>query len=93
MFPTRYFIFMMIIIEASSGPLPDERTAHLSRPNRPEGLERFLGLGVVLPYPYFQKPQYRFPVYDREGRGYLAYGYGGKETFRYTKFDQSEGHH
>ncbi len=36
-------------------PIPDEETAHLSLPNRDDGLERVLGLGVVIPYPYFQK--------------------------------------
>lgn len=79
-------------IESCSG---DVSNGHLSIPNRDrdKSLERLLGLGVVLPYPYFQKPRYRFPVYDRNGRGSLFYGYGGREVYEYKSFTPIEGHH
>jgi len=77
-------------------PIPnqgDSSNGHLSLPNRDVGKERIFGLGFVLPYPYFQKPKYRYPVYDRNGRGTLLYGYGGKETYNYRVFTPIEGHH
>jgi hypothetical protein len=71
----------------------DVTNGHLAQPNRATGLERLLGLGFVLPYPYFQRPRYRYPVYDRQGRGTLLYGYGGPETYQYRVFTPIEGHH
>jgi len=73
----------------------DLTNGYLSKPNRErdKSLERLLGLSVVLPYPYFQKPRYRYPVYDRSGRGSLFYGYGGPEVYKYQTFTPIEGHH
>ncbi|ODM96931.1 hypothetical protein Ocin01_09740 [Orchesella cincta] len=64
-------------------------TFHLSLPNTETGFERVLGLGLAFPHP----PRHRYPVYDSEGRGSLAYGYGGNEVYPYRVFDPVEGHH
>jgi len=76
-----------------ASPVPDISNGHLSLPNRERGFERFFGIGLAFPYPYFQRPKYRYPVYDRAGRGRLLYGYGGPETFQYKVFTPIEGHH
>jgi len=92
----QYLALAFAVMLVLSLPVPnnaDVTNGHLSLPNRPVGLERLLGLGFVLPYPYFQKPRYRYPVYDRQGRGSLLYGYGGPETYQYRVFTPIEGHH
>lgn len=43
-------------------------------------------------YPYYQKPNYRYPFYDNSGNGELLYGYGGQKLFRYTVFKPVEGY-
>ncbi|XP_037802852.1 uncharacterized protein LOC119597364 [Penaeus monodon] len=42
-------------------------------------------------YPYYQRPKYRYPFYDHQGKGELLYGYGGPQLFRYTVFKPVEG--
>lgn len=43
-------------------------------------------------YPYYQRPKYRYPFYDHQGKGELLYGYGGPQLFRYTVFKPVEGY-
>ncbi|CAL4111201.1 unnamed protein product [Meganyctiphanes norvegica] len=43
-------------------------------------------------YPYYQRPNYRYPFYDGAGNGELLYGYGGKKLYRYTVFKPVEGY-
>jgi len=95
---TKVLRYLAVAILTSALLLPaqaDETNAILSLPNLATGksAERFLGVGAPVPYPYFQKPRYRYPVYDSEGRGSLVYGYGGKDVYRYTSFTPIEGHH
>ncbi|XP_069936385.1 uncharacterized protein [Cherax quadricarinatus] len=42
-------------------------------------------------YPYYQRPRYRYPFYNDEGKGELLYGYGGPRLFKYTVFKPVEG--
>jgi len=53
------------------------------------GLGRLIG--GILPNSYYSRPKYRFPYYDH-GKGYLMYGYGGKELYEYSVFKPLEGY-
>ena len=44
-----------------------------------------------LPNTWKSRPNYRFPYYDKNGRGYPLYGYGDYELFEYSEFDWLEG--
>ena len=46
----------------------------------------------IVPNSYYSRPALRFPYYDKQGKGYLLYGYGGKELFEYSVFDMLEGY-
>ncbi|XP_011876688.1 PREDICTED: uncharacterized protein LOC105566899, partial [Vollenhovia emeryi] len=54
---------------------------------------------AVLPEPqapnfqYFERPKYRYPYYDENGKGKLLYGYGGPELFQYKTYSVLEGIH
>ncbi|CAG7824743.1 unnamed protein product [Allacma fusca] len=79
---------LTVLIQPAASDLSN---GHLSKPNldRDKSMERLLGLGVIYPYPYFQKPRYRFPVYDRNGRGSLFYGYGGREKSPFKSYKKN----
>jgi len=49
-------------------------------------------LGQFLPNTYYSRPKFRYPYYDRNGQGYLLYGYGGKELYEYSVFKPLEGY-
>ena len=49
------------------------------------------GEQTSLPNTWESKPKYRYPYYDHKGRGYLLYGYGGRELYSYEEFDTLEG--
>uniref|UniRef100_A0A2A4JLM0 Uncharacterized protein n=1 Tax=Heliothis virescens TaxID=7102 RepID=A0A2A4JLM0_HELVI len=42
-------------------------------------------------FQYFERPNYRYPYYDEQGRGKLLYGYGGPELYQYKSFSPLEG--
>lgn len=44
-----------------------------------------------IPFPYYQKPAYRYPYYDSSGKGHLYYGYGDEKLYTYNKFTPLEG--
>ncbi|XP_044729464.1 uncharacterized protein LOC123292815, partial [Chrysoperla carnea] len=44
-------------------------------------------------FQYFERPKYRYPYYDENGRGRLLYGYGGSKLYQYKSFSQLEGIH
>ncbi|XP_059062703.1 uncharacterized protein LOC131855446 [Achroia grisella] len=44
-------------------------------------------------FQYFERPNYRYPYYDENGRGKLLYGYGGPELFQYKSYSPLEGIH
>ncbi|XP_014273597.1 uncharacterized protein [Halyomorpha halys] len=44
-------------------------------------------------FQYFERPRYRYPYYDKNGRGKLLYGYGGDQLYEYTKYSPLEGVH
>jgi len=50
-------------------------------------------LGGLLPNTYFSKPRFRYPYYDRRGKGHLLYGYGEKELYEYSVFKPLEGYY
>lgn len=39
------------------------------------------------------RPKYRYPYYDENGRGKLLYGYGGPELYQYKTYSALEGIH
>ncbi|XP_043224087.1 uncharacterized protein LOC122382599 [Amphibalanus amphitrite] len=53
--------------------------------------ERFLAIPQI-PYPYYQRPRYRYPFYDRYGHGKLLYGYGDGHLYTYTQFKPLDGY-
>ncbi|XP_020295979.1 uncharacterized protein LOC109860962 [Pseudomyrmex gracilis] len=42
-------------------------------------------------FQYFERPRYRYPYYDENGKGKLLYGYGGPELYQYKTFSLLEG--
>ncbi|XP_048006650.1 uncharacterized protein LOC134755486 [Cydia strobilella] len=44
-------------------------------------------------FQYFERPKYRYPYYDENGRGKLLYGYGGPELYQYKSYSPLEGIH
>ncbi|XP_060807850.1 uncharacterized protein LOC106131737 isoform X2 [Amyelois transitella] len=44
-------------------------------------------------FQYFERPNYRYPYYDENGRGKLLYGYGGAELYQYKSYSPLEGIH
>ncbi|XP_050669425.1 uncharacterized protein LOC126968436 [Leptidea sinapis] len=44
-------------------------------------------------FQYFERPKYRFPYYDENGKGKLLYGYGGPELYQYKSYSPLEGIH
>ncbi|XP_021198611.3 uncharacterized protein LOC135118613 [Helicoverpa armigera] len=42
-------------------------------------------------FQYFERPNYRYPYYDEQGRGKLLYGYGGPELYQYKSYSPLEG--
>ncbi|XP_055377453.1 uncharacterized protein LOC129609522 [Condylostylus longicornis] len=44
-------------------------------------------------FQYFERPSYRYPYYDENGRGKLLYGYGGPDLYTYKAYTPLEGIH
>lgn len=44
-------------------------------------------------FQYFERPRYRYPYYDENGRGKLLYGYGGSDLYQYKSYSPLEGIH
>ncbi|XP_043492844.1 uncharacterized protein LOC122518166 [Polistes fuscatus] len=44
-------------------------------------------------FQYFERPKYRYPYYDENGRGKLLYGYGGPDLYEYKTYSILEGIH
>ncbi|XP_067002373.1 uncharacterized protein [Anabrus simplex] len=42
-------------------------------------------------FQYFERPKYRYPYYDENGRGKLLYGYGGSDLYQYKTYSPLEG--
>ena len=85
-------------------PQPDRLAGHGVTPNlnpsvKPAmeseevgGFYDMMKKGVkMLPNTWESRPNLRYPYYDSEGRGYLLYGYGGKDLYEYSEFDFLEG--
>ncbi|XP_014472710.1 PREDICTED: uncharacterized protein LOC106743414 [Dinoponera quadriceps] len=57
------------------------------------------GSAATLPKPkapnfqYFERPKYRYPYYDENGKGKLLYGYGGPQLYQYRTYSALEGIH
>nr|XP_012226139.1 PREDICTED: uncharacterized protein LOC105674425 [Linepithema humile] len=60
--------------------LTDRSTAQLPEPKAPN-------------FQYFERPRYRYPYYDENGKGKLLYGYGGPELYQYKTYSALEGIH
>ncbi|XP_063374548.1 uncharacterized protein LOC134662210 [Cydia amplana] len=62
-------------------------------------LSLFISADSTVPQPrapnfqYFERPKYRYPYYDENGRGKLLYGYGGPELYQYKSYSPLEGIH
>ena len=46
----------------------------------------------IWPNSFYDIPRHRYPYYDKDGRGELVYGYGGRSLFRYSIFRPLEGY-
>ncbi|CAO1322451.1 unnamed protein product [Diamesa tonsa] len=44
-------------------------------------------------FQYFERPKYRYPYYDVNGKGKLLYGYGGSELYQYKSYSPIDGIH
>ncbi|EFN86536.1 hypothetical protein EAI_04374 [Harpegnathos saltator] len=44
-------------------------------------------------FQYFERPKYRYPYYDENGKGKLLYGYGGPDLYQYKTYSALEGIH
>ncbi|KAL2716317.1 hypothetical protein V1478_013993 [Vespula squamosa] len=44
-------------------------------------------------FQYFERPKYRYPYYDENGKGKLLYGYGGSDLYEYRTYTILEGIH
>ncbi|XP_054278693.1 uncharacterized protein LOC129005189 [Macrosteles quadrilineatus] len=44
-------------------------------------------------FQYFERPKYRYPYYDENGKGKLLYGYGGSDLYQYKSYSPLEGIH
>ncbi|CRL03483.1 CLUMA_CG016411, isoform A [Clunio marinus] len=44
-------------------------------------------------FQYFERPKYRYPYYDINGKGKLLYGYGGPELYQYKSYSPIDGIH
>ncbi|XP_029725561.1 uncharacterized protein LOC109426667 [Aedes albopictus] len=44
-------------------------------------------------FQYFERPKYRYPYYDEQGRGKLLYGYGGPDLYQYKSYSPLDGIH
>ncbi|XP_055625110.1 uncharacterized protein LOC129767883 [Toxorhynchites rutilus septentrionalis] len=44
-------------------------------------------------FQYFERPKYRYPYYDENGKGKLLYGYGGPELYQYKSYSPLDGIH
>ncbi|XP_014361525.2 uncharacterized protein LOC106713276 [Papilio machaon] len=44
-------------------------------------------------FQYFERPKYRYPYYDENGKGKLLYGYGGPDLYQYKSYSPLEGIH
>jgi len=49
-------------------------------------------LGGLFPNTYYSRPNYRYPYYDNDGKGYLLYGYGDEDLYEYSIFKPLEGY-
>ncbi|KAK1134637.1 hypothetical protein K0M31_007418 [Melipona bicolor] len=72
-------IFATIIVTCLLG-LIVETAATIAQPKAPN-------------FQYFERPKYRYPYYDENGRGKLLYGYGGPDLYQYKTYSALEGIH
>ena len=55
-------------------------------------MQRWLEGLFTWPNTFYDRPCFRYPYYDRTGRGMLLYGYGGQRLYRYSYFVPLEGY-
>ncbi|XP_012273083.1 uncharacterized protein LOC105695767 [Orussus abietinus] len=70
----------MILLLASILAVVSEVLATVAEPKAPN-------------FQYFERPKYRYPYYDENGKGRLLYGYGGPELYQYRTYSALEGIH
>ncbi|CAK9807166.1 hypothetical protein ANTPLA_LOCUS5198 [Anthophora plagiata] len=73
-------MFFATIIAAFLLGLIAETAAAIAQPKAPN-------------FQYFERPKYRYPYYDENGRGKLLYGYGGPDLYQYKTYSALEGIH
>ncbi|XP_018357170.1 PREDICTED: uncharacterized protein LOC108757224 isoform X2 [Trachymyrmex septentrionalis] len=79
-FTSRLTMIALTIVAICFFTLIDESTAVLAEPQAPN-------------FQYFERPKYRYPFYDENGKGKLLYGYGGPELYQYKTYSVLEGIH
>ena len=55
-------------------------------------VQRWLRDLFAWPNTFYDRPRFRYPYYDRKGRGMTLYGYGGRELYCYSHFSPLEGY-
>eukprot|EP00088_Acartia_fossae_P069136 TRINITY_DN8943_c0_g2_i1.p1 TRINITY_DN8943_c0_g2~~TRINITY_DN8943_c0_g2_i1.p1 ORF type:complete len:204 (-),score=50.03 TRINITY_DN8943_c0_g2_i1:25-636(-) len=79
---------------AGSKGLPGNKRVRRPPGEQPAGVSNLTRmLGGFLPNTYFSRPRFRYPYYDRNGKGYLLYGYGEKDLYEYSVFKPLEGYY
>ncbi|XP_015110453.1 uncharacterized protein LOC107036789 [Diachasma alloeum] len=73
------FLKVMFLLAMVMAVIPGN-TATIAEPKAPN-------------FQYFERPKYRYPYYDENGRGRLLYGYGGPELYQYRTYSALEGIH
>ncbi|XP_011311176.1 uncharacterized protein [Fopius arisanus] len=76
---TNIFVKLLFIFSMMMAALP-ENSATIAEPKAPN-------------FQYFERPKYRYPYYDENGRGRLLYGYGGPDLYQYRTYSALEGIH
>ncbi|XP_046815004.1 uncharacterized protein LOC124422513 [Vespa crabro] len=72
-------IILLMIVTVLLG-LIAENKATIAQPKAPN-------------FQYFERPKYRYPYYDENGKGKLLYGYGGSDLYEYRTYTILEGIH
>jgi hypothetical protein len=93
--PLLLLLPFLLALLASSSPLGLSRIRAMNvRPERGRmgKLQNWISRLFTWPNSFYDKPHYRYPYYDRKGRGLLLYGYGGRDLYRYSQFTPLEGY-
>jgi hypothetical protein len=84
------FVVVLLVIVSTALASPLGRSRFRATHVPPEKRKTFKEV-LVWPNSYNDIPRYRYPYYDKHGRGQLVYGYGGQNLYKYSVFRPLEG--